>query len=117
MRRYLHESTKNIVSPPGQNGLAVGEHLIHEWSWKRSFSMYVMFHQTVAQSRRNGARGGRTFARNLRLRKLSTPPPPILLPPPPQETAHEASLLLDRQFPWLAGAFAPRKRRLEVVPK
>jgi hypothetical protein len=74
--------------------------------------MYVLFNQTTPQNRRNGARGGRTFARNLRLRKLLTPPPP---PPPPAplaepvpEMAHEASLLLDRQFPWLAGAFTPR---------
>ena len=71
--------------------------------------MYVVFNQTIAQNRRNGARGGRTFARNLRLRKLLAPPPPSTeRPEPPPETAHEASLLLDCQFPWLAGAFRKR---------
>ena len=74
--------------------------------------MYVMFNQTAQRNRRNGARGGRAFARNLRLRKLraAQPPAPVLLQEPPPETAHEASLLLDRQFPWLAGAFAPRRK-------
>ena len=64
--------------------------------------MYVLFSETSAQNRRNGARGGRAFARNLRLRKLLAPqsPPHVERPAPPPETAHEASLLLDRQFPW-----------------
>jgi hypothetical protein len=74
--------------------------------------MYVVFNETATKNRRNGARGGRAFARNLRLRKLLAPPPP---PEParedePPETAHEASLLLDRQFPWLASAFKRRRR-------
>lgn len=75
--------------------------------------MYVVFNQTIANNRRNGARGGRAFARNLRLRKLSAPTPP---PPPASEqelpeTAHEASVLLDRRFPWLTGAFASKRRK------
>ena len=76
--------------------------------------MYVLFNQTIAQNRRNGARGGRAFARNLRLRKLlapAPPPPPVPLPEPILETAHEASLLFDRQFPWLANDFAPKQKR------
>ena len=75
--------------------------------------MYVLFRETVHQNRRNGARGGRAFARNLRLRKLLEPPSdaPATLPEPPVETAHEASLMLDQQFPWLAGAFAPRRKK------
>ena len=74
--------------------------------------MYVLFNQTITKNRRNGARGGRAFARNLRLQKLLAPPPPLQAPreEEPPETAHEASLLLDRQFPWLAGAFAPRRK-------
>jgi len=75
--------------------------------------MYVLFHETASQNRRNGARGGRAFARNLRLRRLLAPtsPPSTAYSGPPPQTAHEASLLLDRQFPWLAGAFVPRGRR------
>ena len=73
-------------------------------------SIYIIFNQTVPQNRRNGARGGRAFARNLRLRKLLAPPPPPAPAEPAPETAHEASLLLDQKFPWLAGAFALRRR-------
>ena len=75
--------------------------------------MYVVFNETPAKNRRNGARGGRAFARNQRLRKLLEPPPPPPLTACHEEqpeTAHEASLLLDRQFPWLAAAFVSRCR-------
>ena len=76
--------------------------------------MYILFHETAAQNRRNGARGGRAFARNLRLRRLLAPPPPeqAPLPEPVPETAHEANLLLDGHFPWLAGAFAHKRKRV-----
>jgi hypothetical protein len=79
--------------------------------------MYVLYSETASQNRCNGARGGRAFARNQRLRKLLAPPPPAqpLHEEEPPETAHEASLLLDRQFPWLAGAFAPRPRRKSAI--
>ena len=75
--------------------------------------MYVLFNETVSKNRRNGARGGRTFARNQRLRKLLAPPPPSPAPDDeePLETAHEASLLLDRQFPWLADVFVSNRRK------
>jgi hypothetical protein len=79
--------------------------------------MYVLYSETASKNRCNGARGGRVFARNQRLRKLLAPPPPPQAPheDEPPETAHEAGLLLDRQFPWLAGAFAPRPRRKPAV--
>jgi hypothetical protein len=71
--------------------------------------MQILFSKTIEECRQLGARGGRAFARNQRLRKSpSQTPPPALLPDPPAETAHQASLLLDAQFPWLVGAFAPR---------
>jgi hypothetical protein len=75
--------------------------------------MYVVFGQTIQQNRINGARGGRAYARNLRLRQLLAPPAPASFcgPQPLPETAHEASLLLDRQFPWLAGVFISRAQR------
>ena len=76
--------------------------------------MYVLYSETASKNRRNGARGGRAFARNQRLRKLLAPPPPLPASDEeePRETAHEASLLLDRQFPWLAEAFASKRRTI-----
>jgi hypothetical protein len=73
--------------------------------------MPILFNKTVPQCRLLGARGGRASARNRRLRKLraSPVPPAAPLPQPEPETAHQASLLLDCQFPWLEEAFAPRQ--------
>lgn len=78
--------------------------------------MFVLYSETAAKNRCNGARGGRAFARNQRLRKLLAPPslPQALCEEEPPETAHEASLLLDRQFPWLATAFAPKRRKIHL---
>jgi hypothetical protein len=71
--------------------------------------MDILFRKTIEQCRQLGARGGRTHARNLRLRKFQTPVQPVAeTPGPPAETAHQASLRLDAQFPWLATAFARR---------
>ena len=74
--------------------------------------MDILFRKTIEQCRQLGARGGRAHARNLRLRKFQ-PPVPLgaEIPGPPSETAHEASLRLDAQFPWLAAAFARRPTR------
>ena len=56
--------------------------------------------------------GARAYARNLRLRPSQAQHPPLAqLPALPSETAHQASLRLDAQFPWLAAAFAPRFTR------
>ena len=71
--------------------------------------MDILFNKTLEQCRHLGARGGRAHARNLRLRPSQAQHPPVAqLPALPSETAHQASLLLDTQFPWLAAAFAPR---------
>jgi len=73
--------------------------------------MEILFNKTIEECRHLGARGGRTFARNLRLRQAQTPVPPVAeIPLPPAQTAHEASLLLDAQFPWLAGGFVRRRQ-------
>lgn len=73
--------------------------------------MYVLHSESASKNRCNGARGGRAFARNQRLRKLLAPPPqpPAPREEEPPETAHEASALLDRQFPWLADVFKRRR--------
>ena len=71
--------------------------------------MQILFNKTLEQCRQLGARGGRAHARNLRLRQTQVPLPPVAeIPGPPSETAHQASLRLDAQFPWLAAAFARR---------
>jgi hypothetical protein len=78
---------------------------------QRSFStMQILFNKTIEQCRQLGARGGRAFARNQRLRKSQTPVPPVApLPTPPLETVRQASLLLDAQCPWLAGVSTRRR--------
>jgi hypothetical protein len=65
--------------------------------------MQILFNKTIEQCRQLGARGGRAHARNLRLRQIQAPVQPgAETPGPPSETAPEASLRLDAQFP-LAG--------------
>jgi hypothetical protein len=78
---------------------------------QRSFStMQILFNKTIEQCRKLGARGGRAYGRNLRLRKSQAPVPPLAqLPTPPSETVRQASLLLDAQFPWLAAASTRRR--------
>src|SRR5215472_10372616 len=71
-----------------------------------SHSPYL-FHQTLEQVRKIGARGGRASGRNRRARKQARS---VLSPPPAHpdslhtETAAEAIATLDVQFPWLRGA-------------
>jgi hypothetical protein len=74
--------------------------------------MDILFRKTIEQCRQLGARGGRAHARNLRFRKFQTPRQPVAeIPSPPSETAHQASLRLNAQFPWLAAAFTRRPTR------
>jgi hypothetical protein len=74
--------------------------------------MQILFSKTIEECRKLGARGGRAYGRNLRIRRSQAPIPPVAqLSTPPSQTAHQASLRLDAQFPWLAGAFAHRPAR------
>ena len=67
--------------------------------------MQILFNKTLEQCRQLGARGGRAYGRNLRLRQAHAPVPTVAQPPaPPSETVHQACLRLDAQFPWLACA-------------
>jgi hypothetical protein len=76
-----------------------------------AYGYSILFNRTVDQCRATGARGGRISARNRRLRqaaqKAAAPGAEVHI-----ETTSEASAALDRQFPWLAGAFrsTPRAR-------
>jgi hypothetical protein len=73
--------------------------------------MHIFFNKTLPQCRLLGARGGRAYGRNLRLRKLQAIPTPLTSPIPPHvpQSVYQANLLLDRKFPWLAEAFTRRK--------
>jgi hypothetical protein len=71
----------------------------------------LRFHQTPAQLRRSGARGGKACARNRRqrMRTAAVPTPPPLAPAAaPAETVAQAIAILDAQFPWLRGAESRR---------
>jgi len=74
---------------------------------------YILFHQSPADLRRLGARGGKAHGRNQRARRALLPPP-MLPRPVPQETGAEAIARLDAQFPWLRGA---EKRRTPPRPR
>jgi hypothetical protein len=78
---------------------------------ERNAQLQILFNKTIPQCRLLGARGGRAYGRNLRLRKLQVLPtqPASPLPERARQSVREASLLLDQQFPWLADAFARRK--------
>ncbi len=67
---------------------------------------YILFNKSPEQLRRLGARGGRAYGLNQRVRRaqMSTLPAAGALPAPPGETAAQASAVLDAQFPWLRGA-------------
>jgi hypothetical protein len=67
---------------------------------------HILFNKSPEQVRCLGAWGGRTHGRNQRARRALLPIPPPVAPPRtvPRETAAEAILALDAQFPWLHGA-------------
>ena len=76
---------------------------------------YIHFNKSLEQCRQLGARGGRAFARNQRLRRLACSQLALDTAPSPGdptlETAAQAIAMLDEQFPWLRGA---EKRRARV---
>jgi hypothetical protein len=65
---------------------------------------YILFNKSPEQLRRLGARGGRAYGCNQRVRRAQMPTPPSADAPPaaPGETAAEAIAVLDAQFPWLS---------------
>lgn len=68
------------------------------------------FHMTLEACRRAGAMGGRRSALKRRERQLAQPPVRASRDLEPQpETAHQASVLLDQQFPHLRDAWRPSR--------
>jgi hypothetical protein len=70
---------------------------------------YILFNKSPLQLRQIGARGGRAFGRNRRIRRALRALTPELPPTTPagvakEPTAAEAVALLDAQFPWLRAA-------------
>jgi hypothetical protein len=70
---------------------------------------HIFFNKTPLQLRVIGARGGRAFGRNQRIRRarlalMPTPPPTAPVCAAPQPTTADAIALLDAQFPWLRSA-------------
>ena len=75
---------------------------------------YLLFHQTLEDLRRIGARGGKAQARNRRARlqaQAQLQPQSVTVIAPRAETAAEAIAVLDAQFPWLRGA----ERRMAIM--
>ena len=71
--------------------------------------------KTIDQCRAIGGSGGRRSGRNRRLRKLAEPSVRAAITPAPErETAHEASILLDKHFPHLRNARVRPVRRPAV---
>jgi hypothetical protein len=69
-------------------------------------------HKTIDQCRVIGARGGRRSGMTRRAHRLAQVAARVTdCPEPELETAHEASVLLDKQFPHLRNAWARTNRR------
>jgi hypothetical protein len=66
----------------------------------------ILFNKSLPQLRLLGARGGRIYGRNQRIRRALMPPvaPAVPARPVPGQTTAQAIALLDAQFPWLRGA-------------
>ena len=80
----------------------------------RTLHPYALFNKSPMQLRLIGARGGRTYGRNLRARRalMPRPPPASPLGSAPRQSTAEAVAALDAQFPWLCCAEKRRSRKL-----
>ena len=78
----------------------------------------ILFHQTLEDLRRIGARGGRAHGRTCRARQRAgmqveaVAMPPVVLR---EETTAEAIATLDTIFPWLQGAELRPGRHLSAM--
>ena len=75
-------------------------------------SVYIyLFNKKPEDMRRVGALGGRTRARNLRLRKAYQVPASREISRPREETTAEAIRCIDALFPWQLGVERREARR------
>ena len=98
MNAYTNDADSNItVHAPRRSAQEAGLRPVYP---------YTLFNKSPLQLRRLGARGGRTYGRNLRARRarMATPPAAVPLRAAPGETTAKAIALLDAQFPWLCCA-------------
>ena len=67
---------------------------------------FYTFKTSPEQRRRVGARGGRAYGRNQRIRRALSGPPPETDPPPAaiRTPIAESMAVLDARFPWLRAA-------------
>jgi hypothetical protein len=68
---------------------------------------YILFNKSCEQVRLLGARGGRTFSRNQRVRRralVALPQTPMPSLPTIRIPVAESIAMLDVRFPWLRGA-------------
>ena len=78
--------------------------------------MQILFNKTIEQCRQLGARGGRAYGRNLRLRQSQAPVPPVAqLPAPPSTSLEENEDLHTMWAALLANAASP-DNTVEVRP-
>jgi hypothetical protein len=78
---------------------------------------HILFNKSLLQLRLLGARGGRAFGRNQRLRRalVATPSAAVPLRAVSRPTAAESIAVLDARFPWLRCAEKPLgEPRVEV---
>src|SRR6266581_4819444 len=109
-RLHVFENTLNKGDRTGQISLASRPHSRDEWSCKgkpMANYPYLLFNQSPEQLRRIGARGGKAQARNRRERlqaQTQAQPQTVAVIDLRTQTAAEAIMVLDAQFPWLCGA-------------
>jgi hypothetical protein len=65
---------------------------------------HILFNKSPLQLRQFGARGGKAYGRNQRLRRALLPATSEAVPlrAAPQETTAKAIATLETQFPWLS---------------
>ena len=78
--------------------------------------MQILFNKTIEQCRQLGARGGRAYARNLRLRQSQAPVPPVAQLPVPTMGNRPRGQLAPGRAVSLAGLRSPPDPPRALMP-